>query len=152
MSYIKKSINISQKYYRAGQAISLESTTYPGTTKDYFLPALKKFNIGQNFFLIYSPEREDPGNKKYSLNKIPKIVSGFSNNCLEIAKLFYGKINNNQIVPVSSLDTAEMTKLLENIYRSVNIGLVNELKLVAEKMNINIHEVISAAKTKPFGF
>ena len=152
MKYITKSIKLSKNFFKKGQIISFESTTYPGTTEEYFLPALKKFSLGKNFFLAYSPEREDPGNNKYNLTKIPKVISGYSKNCLQIVKEIYSKLNNDKIVSVSSLKTAEMTKLLENIYRSINIGLVNELKILTDKMGINIFEVINAAKTKPFGY
>ena len=151
MKYIKNSMREIKKYLVEGQTISLESTTYPGTTREVIATELKKFNIGKNFFLIYSPEREDPGNKKFSISETPKIVGGYSNNCLQIAFLLY-KILTNKVIKVSSLETAEFTKLLENIYRSVNIGMINEMKLLTSKMKINIFEVIKAAKTKPFGF
>ena len=152
MKYISSSLNYSKKFFKKGQALILESTTYPGTTEEFFVPILKKFKIGKNIFLIYSPEREDPGSKKFNVTNIPKIVSGYSKNCLQIAKTLYGSLNNNQTIGVSSIRTAEITKLLENIYRSVNIGLVNEMKLITKKMNIDIIEVINAAKTKPFGY
>tara|TARA_Y100000590_G_scaffold464266_1_gene633287 strand:- start:54 stop:1340 length:1287 start_codon:yes stop_codon:yes gene_type:complete len=152
MKYIRSSLNYSKKYFKNGQAIILESTTYPGTTEEFFIPILKKFDIGKNIFLIYSPEREDPGNKRYNVTNIPKIVSGYSNNCIKIAKQLYGSLNKNQTIEVSSIKAAELTKLLENIYRSVNIGLINEMKLIAKKMDIDIMEVINAAKTKPFGY
>ena len=115
------------------------------------MPYLKKFIIGKNFFLVYSPEREDPGNKKYSNEKIPKVIGGITKNCLSIGHKLYQLMGTN-IIKVSSVRIAEMTKLLENIYRSVNIGLVNELKLLCKKMNLNIFEIINTAKTKPFGF
>ena len=134
-----------------GQAIFLESTTYPGTTDELAHKYLTKFILGENFFLIYSPEREDPANKKYNISNVPKVVSGHTKNCLKLAKNFYNYITK-ETVPVSSTKTAELTKLLENIYRSVNVGLVNEMKMIADKMNINIFEVIDAASTKPFGF
>jgi UDP-N-acetyl-D-glucosamine dehydrogenase len=131
--------------------LSLESSTYPGTTKEIIINKLNsKFNIGKNFFVVYSPEREDPGSK-FKLEKIPKIVSGYSKKCLIKAKKFYGLIFK-ELVSVSSLETAEMTKLLENIYRSVNIGLINEMKMISETFNVNIYEIIKAANTKPFGF
>ena len=151
MKYIKNSLKTIQKYLRKGQILSLESTTYPGTTEEVILPYLKNFNIGKNFFLVYSPEREDPGNKKYSNEKIPKVVGGITQNCLTVGYQLY-KLMGTNIVKVSSVKIAEMTKLLENIYRSVNIGLVNELKLLCKKMNLNIFEIINTAKTKPFGF
>ena len=110
-----------------------------------------RFSIGENFFIGYSPEREDPGNKKYTTKTIPKVVSGYTENCLELTKILYDQIVD-QTVPVSSLRVAEMTKIMENIHRAVNIGLVNELKILADKMDIDIFEVINAAATKPFGF
>ncbi len=151
MKYIENSLKNIQKYLRKGQILSLESTTYPGTTEEVILPYLKKFTIGKNFFLVYSPEREDPGNKKYSNEKIPKVIGGITKNCLSIGHKLYQLMGTN-IIKVSSVRIAEMTKLLENIYRSVNIGLVNELKLLCKKMNLNIFEIINTAKTKPFGF
>jgi len=131
----------------------LESTTYPGTTEEEIIPLIENnnFKIGKNYFVGYSPEREDPGNKNYSTKTIPKVVSGFTSNCLEMTKALYDQIVD-QTVPVSSPRVAEMTKILENIHRAVNIGLVNELKMVADKMDIDIYEVINAAATKPFGF
>lgn len=151
MKYIVNSMKLIKKFLRKGQILSLESTTYPGTTEEVILPFLKEFNVGKDFFLVFSPEREDPGNKKFPNYKIPKVVGGYTKNCLEIGSLIY-KLMGTKIIRVSSLKIAEFTKLLENIYRSVNIGLVNELKNVCQKMNINIFEVINAAKTKPFGF
>jgi UDP-N-acetyl-D-glucosamine dehydrogenase len=151
MSYIKKSLLAIKKYLRPGQALCLESTTYPGTCREVLAPVLKRFSIGEDFFLIYSPEREDPGNKEFSILKTPKIVGGFSKKCLNIGYDLY-KLLNTKIIKVPTLEIAEFTKLLENIYRSVNIGMINELKILAQKMNINIFEVIKAAKTKPFGF
>ena len=151
MKYIKNSLKIIQKYLRKGQILSLESTTYPGTTEEVIMPYLKNFKIGNDFFLVYSPEREDPGNKKFSNEKIPKVVGGITQNCLSIGYKLYQLMGTN-IIKVSSVKIAEMTKLLENIYRSVNIGLVNELKLLCKKMNLNIFEIINTAKTKPFGF
>lgn len=153
--YIVNVINKIKKHLRSGQTIILECTSYPGTTEEYFLPEIKhlKFKIGIDFFLGYSPEREDPGNNKYSVLKknIPKIVSGHTNKCLNITKKIY-KLVTRKIYPVNSIKVAEFTKLLENIYRSVNIGLINELSEVANKMDIDIYESIRAAKTKPFGF
>ena len=151
MKYIENSLKNIQKYLREGQILSLESTTYPGTTEEVIMPYLKKFIVGKNFFLVYSPEREDPGNKKYSNEKIPKVIGGITKNCLSIGHKLYQLMGTN-IIKVSSVRIAEMTKLLENIYRSVNIGLVNELKLLCKKMNLNIFEIINTAKTKPFGF
>ena len=149
MKYIKNSLKIIQKYLRKGQILSLESTTYPGTTEEVIMPYLKNFKLGNDFFLVYSPEREDPGNKKFSNEKIPKVVGGITQNCLSIGYKLYQLMGTN-IIKVSSVKIAEMTKLLENIYRSVNIGLVNELKLLCKKMDLNIFEIINTAKTKPF--
>jgi UDP-N-acetyl-D-glucosamine dehydrogenase len=133
--------------------MSLESTTYPGTTDEELAPRLEKagFVIGETTFLIYSPEREDPGNENFSTRSIPKICGGVTAACLEVGMALYGQVID-QVVPVSSTRAAELTKLLENIHRAVNIGLVNEMKIVADKMGIDIHEVINAAATKPFGF
>ncbi len=151
MKYIKISMKQIKKYLIKGQTISLESTTYPGTTREIIASEINNFNIGKDFFLIYSPEREDPGNKKFSISKTPKVVGGYSMNCLSVGYKLY-KILVRKVIKVSSLEVAEFTKLLENIYRSVNIGMINEMKLLTTKMKINIFEVIKAAKTKPFGF
>jgi len=152
MKYIKNTLLQIKKHLRRGQILSLESTTYPGTSREFIIPNLRKdLKIGEDFYLVYSPEREDPGNREFSLTKIPKIVGGFSKNCTEIGSMVYGLIKI-KIIKVSSLEIAEFTKLLENIYRSVNIGMINELKLLCLKMKIDIYEVINAAKTKPFGF
>lgn len=151
LSYIKNCMKSLLPNLKYGQAISLESTSYPGTTKDLIVSQLEKFKIGKNFFVIYSPEREDPANKNYNISIVPKIISGISKNCLAISKSFYSTIIN-KTVPVSSTETAEITKLLENIYRSVNVGLVNEMKQLTDKMGIDIFEVVNAAGTKPFGF
>ncbi len=153
LSYLETTLKNINKYLRKGQAIIFESTSYPGTTEEIILPYIneKKFKLGKEFFLIYSPEREDPGNTEYSIDNIPKIVSGYTKDCLKVGSEIY-KMIIKEIVPVSSLKTAELAKLLENIYRAVNIGLVNEMKMIADKMNINIIEVIKAASTKPFGF
>jgi len=154
MSYISETVNEIKNYIKKKQLIILESTIYPGATEEFFLPILhkKKLKPGKDIFLAYSPEREDPGNKNFTIIKgnIPKIISGSSPNCLELTKTLYSSIT--KIVKVSSIKTAEFTKLLENVYRSINIGFVNEMKLIANKMDINIHESIEAAKTKPFGF
>lgn len=153
LSFVTNTLNSLISYLRAGQIISLESTTYPGTTEEELRPLIenKGLNIGQDFFLVYSPEREDPGNRKYSTKTIPKIVGGTTENCLEVGTSLYQSIVD-QVISVSSTKVAEMVKILENIYRSVNIGLVNELKIVADSMEIDIWEVIDAAATKPFGF
>ena len=140
-------------YLRKGQVVSLESTTYPGTTEEELRPRIEQagHKIGTDVFLVYSPEREDPGNAKYTTRTIPKVVSGSTSQCLEVAIALYSGVID-QVVPVSSTQAAEMAKLLENIHRAVNIGLVNEMKMVADKMGLDIHEVIAAAATKPFGF
>lgn len=153
ISFITQTMSALEPYFRTSQVVVLESTTYPGTTEEELLPYLKHagLNAGENVFLVYSPEREDPGNKKFKTQTIPKIVGGYTNTCLEIGKLLYQQAID-KVIPVSSTKTAEMTKLLENIHRAVNIGLVNEMKIVADKMGIDIFEVIDAAATKPFGF
>jgi UDP-N-acetyl-D-glucosamine dehydrogenase len=153
LSYVVNTIKTLAPHLRAGQYLSLESTTYPGTTEEEILPHILKrgFIPGQDFFVGYSPEREDPGNPNFETKTIPKVVGGVTPNCLEVGKQLYEQAIA-KVVPVSSPRAAEMTKLLENIYRAVNIGLVNELKMVADRMNIDIHEVIKAASSKPFGF
>jgi UDP-N-acetyl-D-glucosamine dehydrogenase len=153
MTYIKNICKILKNKIRENQAIILESTTYPGTTREYFLPIIQKNKllVGKNFYLIYSPEREDPGNEKYSIKNVPKIVSGYTKACKEIGSLIYKSVAK-RVVTVETLDHAEMVKLYENIFRSINIGLANEMKLVCEKMGLNIYEIINAASTKPFGF
>lgn len=140
-------------YLRKGQIVSLESTTYPGTTEEELLPRVEStgLKVGEDIFLVYSPEREDPGNPNFVTKTIPKVCGGHTKNCLNVGKALYEPAIDH-VVLVSSTKTAEMTKLLENIHRAVNIGLVNEMKIVADKMGINIHEVINAAATKPFGF
>jgi UDP-N-acetyl-D-glucosamine dehydrogenase len=153
LSFVINTINSISPYLRNGQLISLESTTYPGTTEEELRPRLsdRGFNIGQNLFLVYSPEREDPGNKKFATDTIPKVVGGSTAACLQVGVALYASVVKD-VVPVSSTQVAEMTKLLENIYRAVNIGLVNELKIVTDAMGIDIWEVVTAAATKPFGF
>jgi UDP-N-acetyl-D-glucosamine dehydrogenase len=151
MKYIKQCIKVIRPFLKVGQTISLESTTYPGTTRELIAPELNKFKIGEDFFLVYSPEREDPGNKKYSVTKIPKVLGGHSINCTLVGSKLY-ELLDIKIIKVSSLEVAEFTKLLENIYRSINIGMINELKNLTLKMNLNIFEIIRAANTKPFGF
>jgi len=140
-------------FLQAGQVVSLESTTYPGTTDEQLLPRIEStgLKVGDDIALVYSPEREDPGNPDFTTQTIPKVVGGVTPACLDVGIALYGQIID-QVVPVSSTRAAEMTKLLENIHRAVNIGLVNEMKIVADKMDIDIHEVIRAAATKPFGF
>ncbi len=153
LSYIHSTLQSIKPHLTENQLLVLESTTYPGTTEEEIVPVVEKagFKIGTNFFVGYSPEREDPGNKNFTTKTIPKVVSGYTENCLEVTKALYDQIVD-QTVPVSSPKVAEMTKILENIHRAVNIGLVNELKMVADKMDIDIYEVIDAAATKPFGF
>jgi len=153
LSYLTTTLDSITSHFKKGQLLIIESTSYPGTTTDIVLPRIQKigYKVGKNYFLSFSPEREDPGNQNFSYEKIPKIVSGVTKNCLQITKTFYDEVFD-KTVTVSSTETAEMTKLLENIYRSVNIGLVNEIKMIADKMDINIYEVIEAASTKPFGF
>lgn len=162
MSYITGTTEAIAPHLRAGQLAILESTTYPGTTEEVMVPILENGNksglkaargeAGANtFFVAFSPEREDPGNQTVARRDIPKVVGGLSPQASELAGLLYGSIFN-RTVPVSSPAAAEMTKLLENIYRCVNIALVNELKLLCLRMNLNIWEVIEAASTKPFGF
>tara|TARA_Y100001936_G_C16085047_1_gene681026 strand:- start:526 stop:1821 length:1296 start_codon:yes stop_codon:yes gene_type:complete len=153
LSYVSQTLLSIKDYLSEDCLLILESTTYPGTTEEIIIPLIKDcgFEPGKNFFIGYSPEREDPGNKKYSTKTIPKVVSGFSSECLDLVNLLYSTIVEST-VPVSSLKVAEMTKILENIHRAVNIGLVNELKMVADRLDIDIYEVINAASTKPFGF
>tara|TARA_R100000687_G_C6437377_1_gene158771 strand:- start:10 stop:1323 length:1314 start_codon:yes stop_codon:yes gene_type:complete len=153
LSYVMSTTESFVPYLRAGQVVSLESTTYPGTTEEELLPRVTSGGlvVGEDIFLVYSPEREDPGNVNFSTNTIPKVVGGHTEACLEVGKALY-KQAIDRIVPVSSTKAAEMTKLLENIHRAVNIGLVNEMKIVADRMGIDIFEVIEAAATKPFGF
>ena len=153
LSFINNALNELKKYIKPGQAFSLESTSYPGTTEDLFIPLIKELKLtpGKDCFIIYSPEREDPGNLHYSLKNTVKVFSGLTQNCKKIASAFYS-VGNNKTHKVSNIKTAEMTKLLENIYRAVNIGLINELKLLADSLEIDIYEIIKAASTKPFGF
>lgn len=153
LTFIENSGKIIAEYIREGQFISLESSTYPGTTEEILQPLFeaKGLKVGEDFFLAFSPEREDPNNPDYSTSTIPKVVGGVTPACLEVACKLYDQVIV-KTVPVSSPRAAEATKLLENIYRSINIALVNELKMVFDKMNIDVWEVIEAAKTKPFGF
>ena len=171
ITYIENSGKVIAQYLRVGQFVSLESSTYPGTTEEILLPMfvnapftqsaekngksskgkINPFVVGKDFFLAFSPEREDPNNPNYSTATIPKVVGGVTPNCLKVALAIYNQVIV-KTVPVSSPRAAEATKLLENIYRSINIALVNELKMVFERMNIDVWEVIDAAATKPFGF
>lgn len=153
LSFVLKTVESIVPYLRADQIVSLESTTYPGTTEEELLPRVESngLKVGKDIYLVFSPEREDPGNEKFSTRTIPKVVGGQTEACLEVGIALYSGVID-KVVPVSSAKAAEMTKLLENIHRSINIGLVNEMKIVCDKMGIDIHEVIDAAATKPFGF
>lgn len=153
LSFVINTVESLLPHIRVGQLMSLESTTYPGTTVEELAPRIERrgFTIGENYFLVYSPEREDPGNPDFTTHTIPKVCGGHTPTCLEAGMALYGSVID-RIVPVSSTQVAELTKLLENIHRAVNIGLVNEMKIVADRMGINIREVIDAAATKPFGF
>lgn len=153
LSFVTGSMDRILPYLRKGQLISLESTTYPGTTAEELKPRIEQagFIVGQDIFLVYSPEREDPGNPNFTTASIPKVCGGDTPACAEAGVALYSAVID-RVVPVSSTRVAEMTKLLENIHRSVNIGLANEMKMLADKMGIDIFEVIDAAATKPFGF
>ncbi|PYR99324.1 MAG: hypothetical protein DMG15_27815 [Acidobacteria bacterium] len=153
LQYIENTTTAISKTLRKGQLVSLESTTYPGTTEEILLERFRKSGLeaGKDYFLVFSPEREDPGNPKFSTRTIPKVVGGITPDCLEVGKTLYSQVID-RVVPVSSTRAAELVKLLENIYRSVNIALVNELKLLGDRMNIDVWEVIEAASTKPFGY
>jgi UDP-N-acetyl-D-glucosamine dehydrogenase len=153
LSYVLNSTITVAENLRKGQLVILESTTYPGTTDDEMLPILEAGGLrgGRDFFLAFSPEREDPGNKNFSTATTPKVVGGLTPDCLRVAKALYDQIIV-RTVPVSSTKAAESTKLLENIFRSVNIALVNELKMIFDRMGIDVWEVIRAASSKPFGF
>jgi len=153
LKYVEQTTKDIARCLRPGQLISLESTTYPGTTEEVVLPQLvpTSLRVGIDFFLVFSPEREDPGSSTFNLANTPKVVGGVTPSCLRLGEILYSQVVT-QVVPVSSTRVAEMTKLLENIYRAVNIALVNELKILGHRMNIDIYEVIEAAKTKPFGF
>lgn len=153
LSYVIGTIESIVPHLRAGQVVSLESTTYPGTTDEELVPRVEAagWKVGGDVHVVYSPEREDPGNPEFSATNIPKVVGGVTPACLAAGEALYGAVFE-QVVPVSSCKVAELSKLLENIYRAVNIGLVNELKVAADRMDIDIWEVIRAASTKPFGF
>jgi len=153
LSFVLKTTEAVSKSLKNGQLVVLESTTYPGTTEEEMLPILEATGLkaGEDFFLAYSPERENPGDEEYSTEKIPKVVGGMTPDCLKVAKILYDQVVVKTI-PVSSPRVAEATKLLENIFRSVNIALVNELKMIFDRMGIDVWEVVQAASTKPFGF
>jgi UDP-N-acetyl-D-glucosamine dehydrogenase len=153
LSYVVKAVETTAAVLRAGQLVILESTTYPGTTDEVVKPALeaKGLTAGVDFYLAFSPERVDPGNPTYQTRNIPKVVGGYDDVSTEVAQLFYEQVVDT-VVPVSSTRAAEMVKLLENTFRAVNIGMVNELALMCHRMGIDVWEVIDAAKTKPFGF
>lgn len=153
MQFVVASSETIAKYLRKGQLIVLESTTYPGTTRELIVPILQKSGLkaGRDFYLAYSPEREDPGNKNFNTKTIPKVVGGLTNKCRSMACKLYNAVVINT-VPVSTLEAAEAAKILENVYRCINIAMVNELKMVFDRMGIDVWEVIKAASTKPFGF
>jgi nucleotide sugar dehydrogenase len=153
MSYIVSSCQEIAKHLHPGMLVILESTTYPGTTEELVLPMLSQsgLEVGRDFFLCFSPERVDPGNPQFQTANIPKVVGGCTPACTEMGRLFYSQALD-RIVPVSSTQVAEMVKLLENTFRMINIGLVNEMALMCDRMGINVWEVVDAAATKPFGF
>jgi UDP-N-acetyl-D-glucosamine dehydrogenase len=153
MSFIVNSTEQIAKYLRPGTLVILESTTYPGTTDELVLPILEKsgLKVGEDFFVCFSPERVDPGNAKYQTRNIPKVVGGITPACTELGALFYAQ-SLDTVIPVTSTSVAEMVKLLENTFRMINIGLVNEMAMMCDRMGINVWEVIDAAATKPFGF
>ena len=153
LKYIRITAETIARLLRPGQVIVLESTTYPGTTREELLPRFESTGLrcGTDFFLGFSPEREDPGNERFNTRNIPKVVGGIDDASLRVIEELYGAAVD-QVVPVSSAEVAESSKLLENIFRAVNIALVNEMKVVFDRMGINVWEVIEAAKTKPFGF
>jgi UDP-N-acetyl-D-glucosamine dehydrogenase len=153
MSYIVSACQEIAKYFHPGVLAILESTTYPGTTEEVVLPMLANsgLQVGRDFFLCFSPERVDPGNPKFQTRNIPKVVGGVTEDCTRMGTLFYSQAMDH-VVPVSSTQVAEMVKLLENTFRMINIGLVNEMAIMSDRMGINIWEVIDAAATKPFGF
>ncbi len=152
LRYVENTTRDIAAVLRPGQLVSLESTTYPGTTAEVLLPLLsRRLTVGQDFFLVFSPEREDPGNPSFQVQNIPKVVGGVTPACLAHGVALYSQIVE-RVVPVSSTQAAEMTKLLENIYRAVNIALINELKVLCLRMGLDIFEIIEASKTKPFGF
>ena len=153
MTYVRSTCEVIARYLREGQLVVLESTTYPGTTRELMLPILctSGLKVEEDFFLAFSPEREDPGRKTHTTTTIPKLVGGYGRKSLAVAEALYGAALET-VVPVSSCEVAEAAKILENVYRSVNIALINEMKVLFDKMGINVWEVVAAAATKPFGF
>ena len=153
LSFVINTVESLVPHLRHGQVMSLESTTYPGTTDEELKPRVEAqgLTVGKDVFLVFSPEREDPANPNFTTRTIPKVCGGCTPACLEVGKALYDQVID-RVVPVSSTRVAEMTKLLENIHRAVNIGLVNEIKMICDRMGIDVHEVIRAASTKPFGF
>lgn len=153
LSFVLNTTKVVAENLRRGQLVVLESTTYPGTTEEEMLPILETtgLKVGKDFYLAYSPERENPGDEVFTTERIPKVVGGVTQSCKKVAKALYDQIVVSTI-PVSAPRVAEATKLLENIFRSVNIALVNEMKMIFERMNIDVWEVIEAASSKPFGF
>lgn len=153
LSLVMEAAQTVAEHLHPGELIILESTTYPGTTRELLLPLLEDrgLKVGEDFFLAYSPERIDPGNETFTLSNTPKVIAGVSPACLEVAQMLYSQIVA-KVVPLSTTDTAEMVKLLENTFRSVNIALVNEFAIMCDRLGLNVWEVIRAAATKPFGF
>ena len=154
ISFVEETSRTLSGFLRRGQLVALESTTYPGTTDEVVRVLLEEgsgLRAGEDFFLVYSPEREDPGNPEYSTHNIPKVVGGYTADCLAAGRALYGAVVE-EVVPVSSTRAAELVKLFENVYRAVNIALVNELKLLCQRLDMDVWEIIDAAKTKPFGF
>lgn len=155
ISYVEKSTKDVAKHLKKGTMVVLESTTYPGTTEELMLPILEEgsgLKCGEDFYLAFSPERVDPGNKQYKTKNTPKVVGGIGADSTEVAAALYSNVLEAEVFTVSSPKVAEMEKILENTYRNVNIGLINEMALICDKMGINIWEVVDAAKTKPYGF
>src|SRR6476469_4248946 len=153
MSYVLSAADTAMRQAHKGMLVVLESTTYPGTTREILVPALasRGFTVGEDVFAAFSPERVDPGNPVYQTKNTPKVVGGVTPNCIELATALYSSCVDI-VVPVSSPEAAELTKLLENTFRAVNIGLVNEMAIICDKLGVDVWEVIDAASTKPFGF
>ena len=153
MSYVDKATDTIVQHCRPGTLVVLESTTYPGTTRELVQPKVERrgLTVGRDVFLAFSPERVDPGNERYNTHNTPKVVGGITPACVRVAVALYGTCIET-VVPVSSPEAAELVKLLENTFRSVNIGLVNEMAIICDRLGVNVWEVIDAAATKPFGF